>query len=215
MFSCPTDDIHSIYLDSELPKSYLAEYENHLKICKKCSEKIEKFRRLKSIFSNDSKNLSLDKNFIDESYSRLLTKLNYSKNTRFVHQFPVQKAVAGIAAAAAVLVAVVLPVKLIPSSSSSVSGNSANVASIVPVERPQNTSISNKNIVINGNINDNFAQTVSTGALQNPSLADVDVFRPEFQDSNSLRIMIPGFETQTSGMMEVRMPVNTIAGFLP
>ena len=30
MFTCPEDDIHSIYADGELPKNYVAEYEAHV-----------------------------------------------------------------------------------------------------------------------------------------------------------------------------------------
>ena len=215
MYSCPTDDIHSVYLDGELPLSYVSEYEEHLKICEKCSAKLVKFKTMKELFKEDAKSVSPDQQFLDESYKRLLTKMSYSKNCRFVRQFPVQKVITGVAAAAAVLVAVVLPAKLIPSKNSS----AANVAQLVPVERPQTTSISNKNIVINGNINDNLAQTVSTGALKNTSLADVDVFRPDFHDSNTIKITVPGMNDQSAGMnsglMEVRMPVNTISGLLP
>ena len=215
MYSCPTDDIHSVYLDGELPLSYVSEYEEHLKICEKCSAKLAKFKTMKELFKEDAKSVSPDQQFLDESYKRLLTKMSYSKNCRFVRQFPVQKVITGVAAAAAVLVAVVLPAKLIPSKNSS----AANVAQLVPVERPQTTSISNKNIVINGNINDNLAQTVSTGALKNTSLADVDVFRPDFHDSNTIKITVPGMNDQSAGMnsglMEVRMPVNTISGLLP
>ena len=215
MYSCPTDDIHSVYLDGELPLSYVSEYEEHLKICEKCSAKLAKFKTMKELFKEDAKSVLPDQQFLDESYKRLLTKMSYSKNCRFVRQFPVQKVITGVAAAAAVLVAVVLPAKLIPSKNSS----AANVAQLVPVERPQTTSISNKNIVINGNINDNLAQTVSTGALKNTSLADVDVFRPDFHDSNTIKITVPGMNDQSAGMnsglMEVRMPVNTISGLLP
>lgn len=213
MFSCPTDDVHSLYLDGELPEKYRKDYEEHLKTCKKCSEKLDALKRIKNIFEEDNKSISVDEHFLDESYSRLMTKLNYSKNVRFVREFPIQKTITGIAAAAAVLVAVVLPVKLIPSSSGS--AGSAEVANLVPVERPQNASFSNKNIVINGNINDNFAQAVSTGALKNTSLADVDVFRPDFEDTKTIKISVPGLENQNSELMEVKMPVNTISGLLP
>ena len=29
MYSCPTDDIHSVYIDDELPQNYVLDYENH------------------------------------------------------------------------------------------------------------------------------------------------------------------------------------------
>ena len=41
MYSCPTDDIHSVYIDDELPQNYVLDYENHIKTCSKCSAKLE------------------------------------------------------------------------------------------------------------------------------------------------------------------------------
>lgn len=42
MYTCPTDDIHSIYLDGELPDIYRKEYEAHIKTCSECEKKIAK-----------------------------------------------------------------------------------------------------------------------------------------------------------------------------
>ena len=39
MYSCPTDDIHSIYLDKELPFEYQKLYEEHIQRCPECSRK--------------------------------------------------------------------------------------------------------------------------------------------------------------------------------
>ena len=36
MFTCPTNEIHSLYLDKELPQNYIAEYEAHIANCEKC-----------------------------------------------------------------------------------------------------------------------------------------------------------------------------------
>ncbi len=211
MYSCPTDDIHSIYLDRELPSAYAVEYEEHLRNCKKCSEKLNALKTLKGVFEKDSKSLDFDQKFMDESYVRLMAKIRHSRNTGFTDRFSVQKFVAGTVAAAAVLVAVILPVRTSPGGKPA---RDSSLANLVPVERPQTTLISNKNIVINGNINDNLSQAVSTGALRNTSLADLDVFRPEFRDSR-IKISVPGMEVQNSPVMEVRMPANTIAGLLP
>ena len=45
MYSCPTDDIHSVYIDNELPQNYVSDYENHLKVCPKCSAKVEQLKK--------------------------------------------------------------------------------------------------------------------------------------------------------------------------
>ena len=41
MSTCPENDIHSLYLDNELPLSYREEYEAHIKSCPKCAKKLE------------------------------------------------------------------------------------------------------------------------------------------------------------------------------
>ena len=46
MFTCPEDDIHSIYLDNELPPNFVAEYEAHVASCPKCKAKNEKFKKI-------------------------------------------------------------------------------------------------------------------------------------------------------------------------
>lgn len=188
MYTCPTDDIHSIYLDNELPENFKAEYEAHLTSCEACRNKLEKLRGLKNLFQKDSTSIKLDEMFMKQSYERLQTKLRYSKNTRKIlfkdkPEFKLNEKYisAGIGAAAAIVVSLVIPLRF---SSSKQALSSAQLASINPIERPVSSSspISNGNIVINGNINDNLAHNVSTGSVNDPRFADVDVFRPEFKN---------------------------------
>ena len=47
MYSCPTDDIHSIYLDKELPFEYQKLYEEHIRGCPECSRKLERMKKIK------------------------------------------------------------------------------------------------------------------------------------------------------------------------
>ena len=81
MSSCPTDDIHSIYLDNELPPVYANQYEQHLKICPKCEAKLDLLKKNHFALQSDAQNIRLDKIFLDDSFERLKTKLRYSKNT--------------------------------------------------------------------------------------------------------------------------------------
>ena len=62
MFTCPEDDIHSIYADGELPKNYVAEYEAHVNSCPKCSAKLKKFLALNSVFAEDKENFIVPMN---------------------------------------------------------------------------------------------------------------------------------------------------------
>ena len=46
MSTCPEKDLHSIYLDGELPEEFLKEYENHVAGCEKCKAELEKLRKV-------------------------------------------------------------------------------------------------------------------------------------------------------------------------
>ena len=195
MYSCPTDDIHSIYLDNELPLAYIKEYESHIADCPACKAKLESLKRIKNAFQTDSKNIQLDKQFMDQSFERLKTKMHYSKN------------------AATVLIAAILPVTI--SNATKANNSNANIASITPVTRPQNAPLSNQNVVINGNLNHNLAQTVGTRNISNSALTNVDVLRPEFDDAKKIHvnITVPGLENNQE-TIEIKLPVNSNEGQL-
>lgn len=216
--SCPTDDIHSIYLDGELPLAYIKEYETHIENCPSCKAKLDSLKKLKDSFKADSKNISLDQKFMDESYDRLLTKMHYAKNANAVREFklPVSETTLrwGMGAAAAVIIAAVLPVTISNAAKSNADTN--NVASITPVARPQSASLARQNVVINGNLDSRMAQTVSTGNNSYQNLPDVDVLRPEFDDSRKiqLNITVPGLGDENNQTFEINLPVNSNEGQL-
>ena len=81
MSFCPTKDIHSVYLDNELPEAYKKEYEAHIESCEKCRKELEALKALHATFKADSDSITPDEHFMDESYNRLLLKMSYSKNT--------------------------------------------------------------------------------------------------------------------------------------
>jgi len=114
MSFCPSKDIHSVYLDGELPENYKAEYELHISHCEKCRKELEQLKALRSLFKADSDSLNLDQHFMDESFQRLQIKMAYSRNVGKAPQkspFKVISYVASGVAAAAVL-ALVLPLGL-------------------------------------------------------------------------------------------------------
>ena len=215
MYSCPTDDIHSVYLDNELPQAYVKDYEEHIKTCDCCRKKLEKMRIIHNAFKQDSKQITLDSTYLTHSFERLQTKMGYAKHTRIQFQMPDFSNIAKIAMATAAAVAVVVfPVKLVNKTKSS-----NQVASITPVTRPQNLPIAQKqSVVVNGNFGNELTHTVSTQNIQRASFSDMDVFRPEFDDNQniSIKISIPGLDNQgNEQIMEIKLPVNTITGQLP
>ena len=179
MFSCPTDDIHSIYLDKELPNEFIVQYESHISTCVSCQQKLARLRKVHELLQTDSQSITMDSVYLQQGYSRLKTKMHYSKNTNASYENAPSHIIPYVASlAAAVVLAIVLPVGL-KSKNASFEAQ-ASVSKITPIERPQNTAISNKNIFINENINDNLAQSVNFGNFGNVRFADVDVFRPHF-----------------------------------
>jgi len=133
MSFCPSKDIHSIYLDGELPENYKAEYELHISHCEKCRKELEQLKAVSALFKADSDSLNLDSHFMDESFQRLQIKMAYSRNIGKVPQkspFKVISYVASGLAAAAVL-ALVLPLGFKSSEVKAGSENTATVASTV------------------------------------------------------------------------------------
>lgn len=110
MSTCPETDIHSIYLDGELPEQFKIEYEQHIANCPECARKLKQLRVVHEIFAADSKSISLTEAELEESYRRLQARLSYRKVLNFKKEensfgkkiFSISKyAVVGVAAAVA------------------------------------------------------------------------------------------------------------------
>ena len=213
MSFCPTDDIHSIYLDNELPENYRAEYEAHLKVCPKCQKKVNDLKMLNSLFDADSKSITPDSHFLDQSYERLMARMSYTKNIHKAEKKSYSNIKYGFcAAAAAAVFALVIPLR-INSNRATVENQNVSVASVsAQIQPASNVSVGGGNgVVISGNlqgqslssvsVNNNygngFTQNVSTGnsnAVGRMLFTDFDVFRPDFSESTgiAIRITVPG-----------------------
>lgn len=117
MSTCPDKDIHSIYLDNELPGKYAKEYEKHVSSCPKCQSALEQLKRTRNLLHADSDSLQLDSVFLQQSFDRLQSRLRYTKviskseNRRTV-KFPEVKKYIPAAVAAAAVFAVMIPLNL-------------------------------------------------------------------------------------------------------
>ena len=228
MSFCPTKDIHSVYLDGELPEVYKAEYEQHIQTCEKCRKELEKLKALHKAFQSDSDSLNLDSQFMEDSFQRLQIKMAYSKNTGAVsHKSPV-RAVSYVVsgAAAAVLLAIFVPLGLKSNTSNmTASENSvvSQLATSVTANSAANVSYNNKNlsfdsgrsVVVSGNIQDVVLSSESQRKNNTPfaskNVNDV-VLKPDFQDEAiSIKITVPGmgeFPVTT----EINLPVEFVSG---
>lgn len=223
MSFCPNKDIHSLYLDNELPEIYKAEYEEHLKTCQKCQSELEKIRKIHELFHADSKQITPDKNYLNESYARLLTKMSFSKNTgrkSYSENKPIFRNIGYVACAAA---AVAIFALVLPLRTATKTQNSAAVASVSPeiniVSLPSRTSHAD-NLAVRFNSQKNsqgFVTNVnSSGNSQNQNQLtiipdnDVELLRPEL-DSISIKITLPGIDS-VPVTTEVNVPMDVVSG---
>ena len=229
MSFCPSKDIHSVYLDGELPENYKAEYELHISHCEKCRKELEQLKALHSLFQADSDSLKLDEHFMDESFQRLQIKMAYSRNVGKVPQkspFKVISYVASGVAAAAVL-ALIIPAGLKSNKTNSTtvspiiqSVSSVSSVPITAVSTNANSAANNvgydsgRSVVVSGNIKDvvlsSEKQRKNNSFVKNAN--DVDVLRPDFQDEAiNIKITVPGmgdFPVTT----EINLPMELISG---
>lgn len=238
MSICPTDDIHSLYLDKEMPEIYKAEYEAHLAQCETCQKKLKKMQMLHDLFNDDSQQITPNKEFLDKSFERLQLKMRYSSNItskkKMESAYRTKYLIPSVAAvAAAFLIAVVLPTNL---KSSLNTGSNQVVASNNIVSRiPSATDVSlggGRSVVISGNIHESIlpssgndvvpmgidvaaknASAVVPVAANDHLIKNYEVFSPDIgnEEKISIRITVPGVNT-TPVFTEIELPLNVIMG---
>lgn len=243
MSFCPTKDIHSVYLDNEMPLEYKAEYEAHVNSCAECKKVLSELKAVHLLLQADSEAITPDAEFLDESYERLQLKLKYSKTSRKSYpKIPAYRMVYGLSAVAAAAVFVVmLPVKLKTSKvQNSVVNTVQNVGAVNPIVgtstamrgpvSPYNSAVNNvsfggtgKGVVISGNIHESvlspygrkpMLQEINSQKMARNLMKDVDVIKPDLGDKTiSIRITVPGFNT-VPVTTEIDLPVNVMSGFV-
>jgi len=239
MSFCPSKDIHSVYLDNELPEIYKAEYESHIASCPKCKAELEKIKGLRSLLASDSDSLNLSSAFLDKSYERLMIKMSYAKNTGKksdgkINLRTITYAASGIAAAA--LLAIVLPVRAASVKSDSLASaaaiaslNQAAVSNVATSFTPPANNVSfnsGNDMVISGNISESVlsrnhgprqahAQIQNVSANANPGkiIRGVEVLRPDFEhdETISIKITLPGVDSLPV-TAEIQLPAEVMSG---
>lgn len=149
MFTCPENDIHSIYLDNELPENFVAEYEAHIASCPKCKAKLEQMKKTHEAFQYDSAEIKLDKEFLDQSFERLQSRMRYAKSVSEAEEpktimFPEARKYMPVAVAAAAVFALVLPLGF---RSRDTSQDAVSVAQVQPIKRTTNFAIDQNHIM--------------------------------------------------------------------
>lgn len=130
MSTCPEKDIHSVYLDGELPEAYEAEYKAHLDSCPECKKQLESLKMLKAIFEADKKSMELSEKDMEDSFERLQARLSFSKHTKSnVVEFKPKPFISAAIGAVAALAIVFIPARL----SATKQASSLNTAAFTPV----------------------------------------------------------------------------------
>ena len=213
MSTCPEKDIHSIYLDGELPASYKAKYEEHLKSCEKCRNQLEQLKKAQDLLKKDSSSINLSQKDLEDSYGRLLSRMSYAKATSKTRTYrPVSYRYMLAGAAAAAVVALILPIRVQNSIKEFKGSGNVQTVNFTPVARSYPVPQNYQNVHLDGEItpetissmagpapqsiiypNAPYAsnmgtpegiQTVSYETMQRASLSSYDMFMvpPERED---------------------------------
>ncbi len=157
-------DLHSVYVDNELPPAYIDKYEALVASDAACTADQKKVKRLHALLQEDARDITVDDAFLEASFARLQTKMKYhqtmaqanaEENRPKVYQFA--KWGFSFAAAAAVFALIFTPVYI----------RSASGASNTTISAIQNTKlkpIAQHDIAVDGNID---RSALSSIALHN------------------------------------------------
>ena len=141
MSICPEKDIHSVYLDGELPAAYVKEYEAHLESCTECRKHLESLKLVRAVFNADKKSMEMSQKDLDDSFERLQARLSFSRHTKSnVVEFKPKVWISAAIGAVAALALVFIPARLSSSGASPISTLTAafkpvaNVDIVSPME---------------------------------------------------------------------------------
>ena len=200
MSTCPEQDLLSVYIDEELPKTYEAKLQEHLESCSKCKAHFEQLKALHSAFNQDRETISFSDEELDESFLRLKTKMNYKmvtkNNTSPFTNF--SKWIMPVVAAAAVFVAVILPFRVsskepVQSFSPFLTGNNKvySTGQVAPVNLIQETGVARDAALYNQVPVSTIGQGLSTTVI--------DIFTPDLKSENiTININLSGFYNYNS-----------------
>ena len=225
MSFCLSKDIHSIYLDKELPENYKLEYEEHVKNCPECQKELNKLKLIHDALKSDSDSIKLDDDFLEKSYERLQIKMAYKNNVTKARRTSNVNIKYGLTAvAAAALFALVIPVTLNSNKKNSVTTQPAlaSVSSVSQISNStsaitaNNVSInSGRNVLVSGNMLDTVIRPeagIDNGKTLVKKAKDVEVLRPELEDETiSIRISVPGLG-EIPVVTEINLPMGAISG---
>ena len=147
-------DLHSVYIDGEMPESFVSQYESLVSSSEEEKAILEKMRSLHSLLQEDSAQKTVSHDFMEECFERLQTKMRYARNVSIAGEkksfvTPFVKYASSFAAAAAVFAVVFIPLH----NNSLKNAKETAVAAISIMKEKGIEPIAQKDVVIDGNIN--------------------------------------------------------------
>lgn len=221
MSTCPEKDIHSIYVDSELPAHYENLYKEHLRECNRCSQVFNRMKQLHTMLQNDAETIKLSSQELDDSFSRLQVRMSYHEVTSRASRISFLPVTKWSFAAAALLVAVLLPFQMsrhtvsqgvANDSASAVSFQSVSSAGIAPVSyvgQNESTLFDGVSGSINGRGNPAVRSVSYSGQTSDTDtmrLISVDMFKPDLVGTNS---------SDSVSIQIQLLPVNSTGVYIP
>lgn len=199
MSTCPEHDMHSVYLDGELPQKYALEYESHMTTCQQCRDKYMKLQGISALLKEDADQHQLSSQEMEDSFARLQTKLRYQKTVREIQPKSINRFtwVVPTVAAAVLAFALILPARNRGSSptvvtnserpiSISASALASGLANAPSVNYHQSRFMSDSAIIMDEPISRQHLKTVSL-SFDN-AISTMDIFRPSFDEEQNISV---------------------------
>ncbi len=196
MFTCPEKDIHSIYIDGELPEKFVRDYEAHIVSCEKCRAELEKLRAMREILLEDAASLDLSDDFMEKSFERLQSRMRFKK---IVSQsepkksaVPMKRTFIPMAAAAAAVFAIMLPQRMNSTQDENIAAQDLPIIS----KAQEITPIVKSDVIVEGGIPDValHAETATKANEQNSLAVAVSAS----QNAKPLELKASNFEVLKS-----------------
>lgn len=160
MSTSPEKDLHSVYIDGEMPENFISQYEAAVNADESAKAVLDRMKALHDILQEDAKSKTTDKAFMDASFERLQSRMSYSRTisvNKKSYILPIAKYASSFAAAAAVFAVIFIPVH----NKALSSVKSAEVAAI-EITKEGMKPISEKQVVIDGNLHtENLSQGIA------------------------------------------------------
>ncbi|MCR4821987.1 MAG: hypothetical protein K5873_03835 [Treponema sp.] len=162
-------DLHSVYIDGEMPETFISQYEELVSSSEKEKASLEKLQALHSLMQEDAGQKTVSDSFAEESFARLQTKMRYAKNVSLSSEeksfvSPFVKYASSFAAAAAVFALVFIPVHY----KSLSNAKETAVAAISIMKQNSIEPIAKKDVIVSGNLK---KEDLSKGLAVNESSA--------------------------------------------